>query len=146
MRLFFYLLILVVAIVYTQSAFVDHTFMTHRGRMGPGFFPRILGVSIIVIMLLVILIDAKKGTLFSGPQQSQYKDAAVLIGLALSFGVLLMLFGYVVAIPAFIGSALFYFNRGQYLINIIVIIAVPVIIHFLFGSVLNAALPRGMWW
>ncbi|SDM90117.1 Tripartite tricarboxylate transporter TctB family protein [Franzmannia pantelleriensis] len=146
MRLFFYLFILVVAICYTYIAFVDLTFFTNRGRMGPGFFPRILGLAMVIAMLLVILGDIKKNTLFSGTQDSQYKDAAVLIGFSLTFGVLLMVFGYVVAIPAYIGATLFYFNRGKYVTNAVVVVAVPVVIHFLFGSLLNASLPHGLWW
>lgn len=146
MRLFFYLLILIVAISYTYSAFFDLTFLTNRGRMGPGFFPRILGVTTIVAMLLLILTDAKKGTLFSGTQDSQYQDAAVLIGLSLTFGLVLMALGYVIAIPAYIGATLFYFNRGKYVTNIVVMVTVPVLIHFLFGGLLNAALPHGLWW
>ncbi|MBD3896030.1 tripartite tricarboxylate transporter TctB family protein [Halomonas sp. ML-15] len=146
MRLFFYLFILVVAVCYTYMAFVDLTFFTNRGRMGPGFFPRILGVAIVLAMLLTILLDIKKGTLFSGAQDSQYQDAAVLIGLSLTFGVLLMVLGYIIAIPAYIGATLFYFNRGKHVTNAAVTVAVPVVIHFLFGGLLNASLPHGLWW
>ncbi|MCE9681831.1 tripartite tricarboxylate transporter TctB family protein [Halomonas alkalisoli] len=145
MRLFFYLFILVVAVCYTYMAFADLSFL-NRGRMGPGFFPRILGVSMVVVMLLVILNDIKNRTLFSGAQDSQYQDAAVLIGLSLTFGVLLMVLGYVVAIPAYIAATLYYFNCGKHKTNAAVTVAVPVVIHFLFGTLLNAALPHGLWW
>ncbi|QJQ95522.1 MULTISPECIES: tripartite tricarboxylate transporter TctB family protein [Halomonadaceae] len=146
MRLFFYLFILVVAVCYTYMAFSDLTFLTNRGRMGPGFFPRILGISMVVAMLLVILSDIKNKALFSGAQDNQYQDAAVLIGLSLTFGALLMVLGYVIAIPAYIGATLYYFNRGKHKTNAAITVAVPVVIHFLFGALLNASLPRGLWW
>ncbi|MCL1483530.1 MAG: tripartite tricarboxylate transporter TctB family protein [Marinobacter sp.] len=146
MRLWFYLCILVVAICYTYGAFFDLTFLNNRGYMGPGFFPRVLGVTLIVSMLLLILGDIKKGTLFSGPQDSQYQDAAVLIGLSLTFGVVLMVLGYVIAIPAYLGATLFYFNRGKHVTNGVVTVAVPALIHFLFAGLLNASLPHGLWW
>tara|TARA_R110000751_G_scaffold298427_1_gene408418 strand:- start:1858 stop:2298 length:441 start_codon:yes stop_codon:yes gene_type:complete len=146
MRLFFYLCILVVAACYTYGAFFDLTFMNNRGNVGPGFFPRILGVAIIVSMLLLILSDIKKGTLFSGTQNSQFQDAAVLIGLSLTFGLVLLVLGYVIAIPAYLCATLFYFNRGKHITNGAVTVAVPAVIHFLFAGLLNASLPHGLWW
>lgn len=145
MRLFFYLLIIAAAMCYTTIAFVDLDF-ANRGRMGPGFLPRILGVSILITMLIVILGDIKNKTLFSGRQNSQYKDAFILIALSVMFGIVLAIFGYMYAIPVYIFLTLSYFNKGRLLSNSAVTVILPLVIHFLFGSLLNASLPRGLWW
>ena len=43
MRLAFTAAILCLAVLYTYWAFADLSFLSSAGRLGPGFFPRIVG-------------------------------------------------------------------------------------------------------
>ncbi|WP_447044842.1 tripartite tricarboxylate transporter TctB family protein [Vreelandella sp. H-I2] len=146
MRLFFYIFLLLVAIGYTYMAFFDLTFFTNRGRMGPGFFPRFIGCLLVLSLIVVIIKEAKLGKLLDTEQGVQIQDAAVLICLAVAFGVLLMFLGYLVATPLFVGAVLLYFNSKHLVTNGAITLAVPLVIHVLFGQVLNASLPHGIWW
>ncbi|KKO10418.1 hypothetical protein LCGC14_0029570 [marine sediment metagenome] len=145
MRLFFYAFLLLSAIGYTYMAFFDLSFVTNRGRMGPGYFPRFIGVFIVLSLVIAIIKEAKLGKLLEKELGGQNRDAAVLIGLAIVFGVLLMFAGYLIATPLFVGSVLLYFNSKRLVMNGVITAAVPLAIYILFGHVLNASLPHGIW-
>lgn len=146
MRLFFYVFMLLAAIVYTYMAFFDLSFLTHRGRMGPGFFPRFIGVFLVLCLLAAVIKEARLGLLMEKEPKGQMRDAAILIGLAVMFGVLLMVTGYLIATPLFVGAVLLYFNPKHRLMNGAITLAAPLTIYVLFGQVLNASLPHGLWW
>lgn len=146
MRLFFYIFLLVVAICYTYIAFADLSFLTNRGGMGPGFFPRILGVAILASLAVAIYLDTKNGKFLYIPLSNEYKDVGILSLFSLVFVVMLMFLGYLIAVPIYIGSTLFYFNRGGYVINSLIVLGLPTSIYFLFGEILNASLPLGVIW
>ncbi|WP_185858940.1 tripartite tricarboxylate transporter TctB family protein [Vreelandella nanhaiensis] len=146
MRLFFYAFMLLAAIVYTYMAFFDLSFLTNRGRMGPGFFPRFIGGFLVLCLVAAIIKEARLGKLLEKEPDGQMRDAAVLIGLAMTFGVLLVVTGYLIATPLFVGAALLYFNSKHLLMNGAITLAAPLTIYVLFGQVLNASLPHGLWW
>lgn len=146
MRPLFYLFLLIAAIVYTYMAFFDLSFLTNRGRMGPGFFPRFIGVLLIISLSASMLNEARKGVLFSNSEDGQMLDAWMLIGMSIGFGVLLLFVGYLIAIPLYLGAVLTYYNRRHLMINGAITVAVPVVVYVLFGNVLNAALPHGVLW
>ncbi len=47
MRLAFLLAILLASCFYTYVAFTDFSFLSRTGRLGPGFFPRLIGIGLI---------------------------------------------------------------------------------------------------
>lgn len=146
MRLIFYAFLLLVAIAYSYMAFYDLSFLTNRGRVGPGFFPRFIGGLLVLSLIVAIFKEAKRGKLLEKESGGQFQDAAVLIGLAIAFGVLLLFAGYLIATALFVGAVLLYFNSNKLLLNGTITLAVPLVIHVLFGSVLNASMPHGIWW
>ena len=60
MRLAFTAAILCLAVLYTYWAFAELSFLSSTGRLGPGFFPRIVGLLLIVACLLTLAGDLKK--------------------------------------------------------------------------------------
>ena len=60
MRLAFTAAILCVAVFYTYWAFAELSFLSSAGRLGPGFFPRIIGLALIVACLLTLAGDLKQ--------------------------------------------------------------------------------------
>ena len=44
MRIGFLLVLLAGSVFYSYVAFADLSFMTRTGRLGPGFFPRLVGM------------------------------------------------------------------------------------------------------
>ena len=51
MRIAFLVAVLAGAVFYTYVAFADLGFMTRTGRLGPGFFPRIIGLAMVAIAI-----------------------------------------------------------------------------------------------
>jgi putative tricarboxylic transport membrane protein len=49
MRAGFILAVLFLAASYTFVAFRDLSYLSSAGRLGPGFFPRIIGASLVVL-------------------------------------------------------------------------------------------------
>ena len=143
MRLVFLVAILAGAIYYTYVAFTDLNFLTRTGRLGPGFFPRIIGVASIVVTLLTLAEELRRGRdAHTDPQQ--WKDVALLIALALGYAVLLRLFGGLFATVIFLGVTLSILNRGQPRKNGLIALLVPGGVYLLFDRVLNANMPPAL--
>ena len=143
MRIVFTLVLLVGAILYSYTAFSNLSFMTQTGRLGPGFFPRVIGVAAIVAILWTLIDDVRK-TKVSGEENYQWGDVVLLITLALGYAVLLRLFGGFIATVIFLLITLFFLNPGQHLKNLIVSVLVPAGVYLLFDQVLNANMPPAL--
>jgi len=59
MRIGFSLFLLAVATFYTVVAFEDLNFMV-RNRLGPGFFPRVIGIVTIALLLYSLFVDVRQ--------------------------------------------------------------------------------------
>lgn len=145
MRLAFLLVVLAGAIFYSYIAFVDLSFMTRSGRLGPGFFPRIVGV-IAMVFIAWSVFDAMRDRASddAGGANSAWSDALLLMALAVGYAVLLRLFGGFVATVIYLAVALSILNRGRYLQNAILAIAVPSGVYLLFDRLLNANMPPAL--
>ena len=143
MRVAFTLVLLAGAIFYSYVAFNDLSFMTRTGRLGPGFFPRVIGVAAIVVILWTLADDLRKQKL-PNDEDHHWSDVVLLIALALGYAVLLRLFGGFPATIIFLAIALFFLNPGQHLKNLIVSILVPAGVYLLFDKVLNANMPPAL--
>ena len=145
MRLAFLLVVLAGAIFYTYIAFVDLSFMTRSGRLGPGFFPRLVGV-VGVVFVVWSVFDAMRDRdpADAGGSNSAWSDAILLMALAVGYAVLLRLFGGFVATVIYLAVALSILNRGRHLQNGILAIAVPSGVYLLFDSLLNANMPPAL--
>jgi hypothetical protein len=142
MRAAFTILILCLSALYTYAAFTDLTFLSSTGRLGPGFFPRVVGVGLILACLVDLATLLSRG---SEPlPRSEYVGTVVFIGLATLVFVLAMGFiGGYAAMFAFMLVTLAVLNRGRWLQNLAIALLLPVAIYLMFEVWLNAAVPRG---
>ena len=143
MRIAFTLVLLAGAIFYSYIAFSDLSFMTRTGRLGPGFFPRVVGVVAIVVILWTLIDELRKQKV-SNDEGHHWGDVVLLIALSLGYAVLLRLFGGFVATIIFLMVTLFFLNPRQHLKNLIVSVLVPVGVYLLFDQVLNANMPPAL--
>ena len=143
MRIAFTLVLLAGAIFYSYIAFSDLSFTTRAGRLGPGFFPRVIGVAAIVVILWTLIDELRKQKV-SNDEDHHWGDVVLLIALALGYAVLLRLFGGFVATIIFLVVTLFFLNPGQHLKNLIISVLVPVGVYLLFDQVLNANMPPAL--
>lgn len=143
MRIAFTLVLLAGAIFYSYIAFSDLSFMTRTGRLGPGFFPRVIGVAAVVVILWTLIDELRKHKA-SNVADHHWGDVVLLIALALGYAVLLRLFGGFIATIIFLIVTLFFLNPGQHLKNLIISILVPVGVYLLFDQLLNANMPPAL--
>ena len=145
MRCVFLVILLAGASFYSYVAFVDLSFLTRTGRPGPGFFPRLIGVCAVVIILWALIEELKNdqgNRVQTNPQA--WKDVVLLMALALSYAVLLRLFGGFVATVIFLGVTLMTLNRAQPGKNLALAILIPSGVYLLFDRVLNANMPPAL--
>lgn len=152
MRIAFLVGVLGGAVFYSYIAFVDLSFLTRTGRLGPGFFPRIIGVGMALMTIWAIL-DAlrdRRAVAAGGPAavndapSGSWRDAVLLIALALGYAVLLRLFGGFVATFAYLAVTLTVLNPGRHMQNAAVAVLLPVGVYILFDRLLNANMPPAM--
>ncbi|MEX2541340.1 MAG: tripartite tricarboxylate transporter TctB family protein [Trueperaceae bacterium] len=143
MRLAFTLFLLALAAFYTWTAFIDLAPLTANGRLGPGFFPRVIGVALVVTLLYSIVIDRRFG-LTSGEESAYARDIVIFTGLLVLFVAALHVLGGLLAMVAFMYAALTIFNRRRHLQNILVSVLLPTGIFLLFNTWLNAGIPEGI--
>lgn len=152
MRIVFLLALLSGAIFYSYIAFFDLGFLTRTGRIGPGFFPRIVGMTM-VVMTLWAIVDALRDRramaagAAAGPNDAPeglWRYVIVLLLLVLGYAVLLRVFGGLVATVMYLGLALFIFNPGRHLQNALVAVIFPGSVYFAFDRLLNANMPPAL--
>ena len=141
MRIGFSRFLLAVATLYTFIAFEDLNFMV-RDRLGPGFFPRVIGVVTIALLLYSLLVDVRQRAKDIGTKHG--RDMVLFTAIAVGYVALLPVLGGLWATIAFMLGALFVFNPGKALSNVLVSVLLPVALYLLFDILLNASLPSGM--
>lgn len=145
MKVAFLVAILCVALLYTYSAFTDLTFLTVSGRLGPGFFPRIIGGLLVAACLYNLVVAARR----AGPDEGEAGDGdwRVTLGiLALSAGFvgLLEVVGGLLAMVLFLLAALSVLNRGRLVQNLAISLLLPAAVYLMFDVWLKASMPRGL--
>ncbi|MFT7058249.1 MAG: hypothetical protein ACJASV_000749 [Pseudorhodobacter sp.] len=143
MRLAFLFIVLAGAVFYSYVAFVDLSFFSRTGRLGPGFFPRLVGCAAIAMTVWVIL-DALREGRVAGDDNSSWGDVVKLIALAVTYAVLLRLFGGFVATVIYLALTLSFLNRGKHLQNAVLSIVFPAAVYLLFDQLLNANMPPAL--
>jgi hypothetical protein len=143
MRVAFTLAILCVSAVYTYVAFADLPFLSSAGRLGPGFFPRIIGVSLVAFCLYNLFFDLRQRHQDDGV--SPYWGVTVVVALLSGLFVIgLEILGGLLAMVAFMLASLFFLNRRQPELNVALSLVVPIGMYMLFRVWLNAAMPEGL--
>ncbi len=143
MRIAFSLAILCVAAFYTSVAFGGLPFLSSAGRLGPGFFPRIIGLSLVAFTLYNLYFDLKRRNR-EEPLTPFWSTTLVVALLSALFIVGLELIGGLLAMMAFMLVSLFVLNRRQPVVNALISIFLPIGIYVVFSVWLRAGLPEGL--
>jgi hypothetical protein len=143
MRIAFLFFILAASVYYTYVAFVDLSFLTRSGRLGPGFFPRLVGLSMVAFTIWA-LIDALREGRNPKIDSNSWSDVLKLMALGLGYAILLRLLGGFPATVIYLGLALLIMNPGKYLQNAILTVVIPSAIFLLFDGLLNANMPPAL--
>jgi len=128
---------------YTWTAFTELSYLSSAGRLGPGFFPRIIGASLVLFLAYSVFADLRRASPESAISP-YWRTAAVLAILCAVFVGLLDLIGGLLAMVAFMAGSLWFLNRGRTLHNALVAILLPLTIYLVFSVWLKATLPRGL--
>lgn len=134
--------ILLAAAGYTWVAFAELDYLSSARRLGPGFFPRIIGVALIALCLFCLYEDLRAKV--AEKLSEHWRTTLGLAGLSAAFIAALEPLGGLLAMVAFFGASLAYLNRGRHVQNALLAVILPVCLYLLFRVWLNAALPRGI--
>ena len=148
--------LLLVFAVYTEMA-MGMEWRTQAGRIGPGFFPRILGFTAIAVT-----VAAGVRELLSRPGNKPVDEVeaageaaepdlgrhpVALVAFVVAAAVFVALFGVLGAALAgvlFLGITLWFLDPEHHIRAVIIAIAVPVLLYLAFQTGLNAGLPQGI--
>lgn len=143
MKRIFLLVVLMAALAYTYWALAQLSFLSSTGRLGPGFFPRIIGIGLVAACLYALVAD--RGAAPPGDEPPGLWRPAVAMALVSgAFVALLDVLGGFVAMVAFLLVALSILNRGRWWHNRAVSLVLPIAVYALFDVWLNASMPRGI--
>lgn len=141
MRAGFLLALLAFAGGYTWYAFAELSYLSSAGRLGPGFFPRTIGVALTLFCAHGLYREIRSP---AEPISPHWRTTLVVAGLSAGFIALLQPLGALLAMVAFMAATLAFLNRGRPLQNAVLALALPVCVYLVFKVWLNAALPRGV--
>jgi putative tricarboxylic transport membrane protein len=130
---------------------------TQAGRIGPGFFPRILGFTAIAVTIAAAVreILSRPGSKTADtveaageaaePDLGRHTMALVaFIAAAAVFVALLGVLGAALAGVLFLGVTLWFLDPEHHIRAVIIAVAVPVLLYLAFQTGLNAGLPQGI--
>jgi hypothetical protein len=140
MRLAFTATILCLAVLYTYWAFADLSFLSSAGRLGPGFFPRFVGLLLIAACVLTLAGDLKERRADAG-LSSFWRITVVVAALSGAFVLLLEILGGPLAMVVYMLATLVVLNPGRSVQNVAISIGFPLALFLLFDRWLNASIP-----
>lgn len=142
MRAAFMFFLLLLSVAYAGFAISDLAFLGVRGRIGPGFFPQIIGVLLVAFTLYSAIMEFRR----RDTEEPIAADWRVTAGVAAMSAVLILACHWLGALPGmilFLLMALSVLNRGRHLTNVLVGTLLPIGIFALFKYSLNATMPPG---
>jgi hypothetical protein len=155
-RALFFAVLLVVMAGYTQMAFALEWY-TAAGRIGPGFFPRIIGILSLAIIVWGLVKSLLPDAVDDEDEVGSDEEAGdadlgkhpipLLLMIAAAVVFLLIFFvplGAIVGSAVFLLAVLFLLNPRQPVVNVVIALALPVLVYLLFQTALNAGLPAGI--
>ncbi len=143
MKAVFLVAVLGVSVLYTYTAFTELTFLTSTGRLGPAFFPRIIG-SLLVAACLYNLAVARRSDPDGSDEGGDWRITAGIVALSAAFIALLDVLGGLIAMVLFLFVALSILNRGRLVQNLSLSLLLPAAVHLLFDVWLKASMPQGL--
>lgn len=138
--------LLLVAVPYTAMAF-DMEWRTEAGRMGPGFFPRVVGIGLICAVLVALARSVhaqRQASDVPQPDGGYRRTMLSMLGATVLFLVLLEPLGALVAAVGYMLAVLTALNPRRWVVNIPVAVGLPVGLYLLLQTWLNAGLPQGV--
>ena len=155
-RTAFFAVLLVIFGFYTEMAF-ELDWDTVAGRIGPGFFPRIIGLLGLLLTAIALVgslrggADVDEGMLAGDDDEMGEGDlgrhpVALLLAVvgAAAYVFFLTVLGALVASMAFLAAVLWWLNPRHHVTNALVSLLLPVGMYLLFQTLLNAGLPVGV--
>ena len=143
MRAAFTLAVLCLAIVYTYWAFANLSFLSSTGRLGSGFFPRVIGIGLILACLFELTAEFRRHS--ERPSMSSHAGTTALMAILAGLFILsLNVLGAYVAMLIFMLACLMILNRGRPVQNVAIGLLLPTALYVMFEVWLNAPLPDGV--
>lgn len=149
----FLALVLILFISYTAMAFqLD---WMKAGRIGPGFFPRIIGGLIVLTTLIALVQSMRVGADDTGAADLEedvgdgdlgHHPVAMfltVVAAAVFVGVLMSL-GAILSGAVFLFVMLWFLNRGHLIANILISVGAPLVMYLVLHTALNSGLPAGI--
>lgn len=143
----FQLGVLLLAGLYSYFAFTDLSWLSSAGRIGPAFFPRIVGVALVLLTAWSLAAGWRAsagGDDAQGGAGGNWRAAGLLCLLSGLFVASLDVLGGLLAMVLFMAAALAVFNRGRHAQNALLALLLPAGLYLLFKVWLNAGVPRGI--
>ena len=158
----FLAVVLVVLVGYTWMAFQEMEWVTAAGRIGAGFFPRVIGVLGIVVTVISLAqalrvrrgdegaaleedVGASPEDEFGSADLGRHPAALIVMVVAsVVLVATLTSLGAVLASALFLFAMLWYLNREHLVVNVVLSVALPLALYLLFQTFLNAGLPSGV--
>jgi len=134
--------VLLLAGGYTWIAFAELAWLSSAGRLGPAFFPRIIGVALVALCAWSLVGELRRGG--REPVAEFWRDSAVLALYSALFVAALDVLGGLVSMIAYMAATLAFLNRRRHWQNALLAVLLPLGIYLLFRVWLNAAVPRGL--
>jgi putative tricarboxylic transport membrane protein len=146
-RAVFFGILLVVFAVYFQLA-LGMEWRTAAGRIGPGFFPRIIGGAGFVLALVALVSSLRRADL---PDEADTDDLgrhpwtlAIVVGASAALAAAYTVLGAIVAGALFLLGCLWLLNREHPVLNAVLGVGLATGLYLLFQTLLNAGLPAGV--
>jgi putative tricarboxylic transport membrane protein len=133
---------------YTQMA-MEMQWRTPAGRIGAGFFPRIVGFSAMALCVLAAVQSLRprrknEDEDQAAPEGHHSWPLLVFAGAGFLFFVVLIPLGAIVASAVFLLATLWLLDRGHVKRHLAIAVLLPVGLYLLFQVALNAGLPSGI--
>jgi putative tricarboxylic transport membrane protein len=139
--------IVAVATGYTVMAF-GMEWRVESGQIGPGFFPRLIGLTIIAFCLVAAarVVVRRSGEEAEAEGPAERNPGIVVLAAAISalFLVTFEWLGALLSCILFLILLLSVVNRGRHVTNVAVSLALPIGLYLLFEVLLDAGLPEGL--
>ncbi|MQA08370.1 MAG: hypothetical protein GEU98_07410 [Pseudonocardiaceae bacterium] len=139
----FLLVLLAVFGGYAQMA-MELEWRTEAGRIGPGFFPRLIGLAGMVLCAAAVVRNVLRPDTEEAAPASRHRGALLLVVAAQALVLFTLVpLGAVLTCVAFLFLVLELLDRTRPLLNLAVSVLVPLGLYLLFNVALGAGLPQG---
>jgi len=154
-RTVFFGLLLVLLAAYLQMA-LGMEWRTEAGRIGAGFFPRVVGVLGVALTLVALVHSLRDRGGDTDERDVDGEDAgeadlgrhpgtmAIVVGASAAFAATFVTLGAVVACALFLFGCLWLLNRPRPLLNAVLSLGLALGLYLLFETLLGAGLPAGV--